>query len=411
MHYSSRHFQLAAVLLSGLLFVALPTIGYAADKADAIRKYQRSLIDDEITGSNVVMIYRDGKQIYHEAVQSGKKGDRDINDDTLFPIWSMTKPITTVAMMILHEQGKFDWDDEVSKYIPCMAKLTWRDGDEIKPCTKPLRIIHLMTHRSGWAYDVRPGYDPVYSPNFAFDTIFPNQTRFNDLQSYVEACAKHPLAFEPGTRYLYGVNQAIQGRLIEVITGMPFEAYLRKALFGPLGMKDTGFSMTAEQRTRFQPLWFNAGQLKGYTHLLDELSYSPKSQAHFGDAGLVSTMEDYARFCEMLTDGGVFRGKRIISQKSIETMTAKWSAGFPEEPDSFPPVPGYINGFSLFVLDDPSHHEPTAPKGIYGWAGYHNTHFWIDPKNYQFGLFMSRARSFNWEVGVGLRKIVYQKKP
>tara|TARA_Y100001933_G_scaffold46134_1_gene43962 strand:+ start:387 stop:1622 length:1236 start_codon:yes stop_codon:yes gene_type:complete len=407
MCYPSRFNQLAAIFICVSLFAALPTIGHAADKANAIRQFQQSLIDDEITGSNVVMIHRDGKWIYHEAVQSGKKGDRDIDAKTLFPIWSMTKPITTVAMMILHEHGKFDWNDEVSKYIPCMAKLTWRDGDEIKPCTKPLRIIHLMTHRSGWGYDVRPGYETVYSPNIAFDSIYPIQTRYDDLQSYVEACANHPLAFEPGTRYLYGINQAIQGRLIEVITGMPFEAYLRKVIFEPLGMKDTGFSMTAEQRSRFQPLWFNAGHLKGYTHLLDELSYSPKSRAHFGDGGLVCTMEDYARFCEMLMDGGVFRGKRIISQKSIDTMTAKWSAGFPEEPESFPPIPGYINGFSLFVLDDPSHHEPTVPKGIYGWVGYHNTHFWIDTKNRQFGLFMSRAREFNWEIGVGLRKVLY----
>ena len=233
----------------------------------------------------------------------------------------MTKPITTVAMMILHEQGMFDWNDEVYKYIPCMANLTWRDGDEIKPCTKPLRIIHLMTHRSGWDYDVRPGYKTVYSPNIAFDSVYPSQSRFDDLQSYVQACAKHPLAFEPGTQYLYGISQAIQGRIVEIITGVNFEAYLRKTLLEPLGMNDTGFSMTSEQRSRFQPLWINSGQLKGYTHLLDELSYSPKSQAHFGDGGLVSKMADYARFCEMLTHGGVFRGKRILSQKSIDTLS------------------------------------------------------------------------------------------
>ena len=143
MRYPSRFNQLAAIFICVSLFTALPTIGHAADKANAIRQFQQSLIDDEITGSNVVMIHRDGKRVYHEAVQSKKKGDRDIDTKTLFPIWSMTKPITTVAMMILHEQGKFDWNDEVSKYIPCMAKLTWRDGDEIKPCTKPLRIIHL----------------------------------------------------------------------------------------------------------------------------------------------------------------------------------------------------------------------------------------------------------------------------
>ena len=127
MRYSSRLNQLAAVFICVSLFIALPTTGHTADKSDAIRQFQKSLIDDEITGSNVVMIHRDGKRIYHKAVQSGKEGDRDIDSKTLFPIWSMTKPITTVAMMILHEQGKFDWDDEVSKFLPSMAKLTWRE--------------------------------------------------------------------------------------------------------------------------------------------------------------------------------------------------------------------------------------------------------------------------------------------
>ena len=412
MNHQAGTNPITTTLLSILFFAALPTAINASDSADAIHKFQKSLIEDEITGSNVVMIYRDGKRVYHKAAQSGKEGDRDIDADTLFPIWSMTKPITTVAMMTLHEQGKFDWDDKVSKYIPCLANLTWRDGDEIKPCTKPLRVIHLMTHRSGWQYDIHRDRDrtPVGVPNVAFDSVYPNQTRFNDLQSFVEACAKQPLEFEPGTRYLYGINQAILGRLIEVLTEMPFEAYLRKTIFEPLGMKDTGFSMDAERRSHFQPLWINSGHLKGFTYLLDELTYSPKSQAHFGGEGLVSTMEDYARFCEMLTHGGVFRGKRVISQKSIDTMTSRWSGGFPEEPDADIPIRGYTDGFSLFVLEDPSIHERNVPKGIFGWAGYHNTHFWIDPKNRQFGLFMSRARAFSWDIPIRLRKVVYEQK-
>ena len=410
MRLKNRANLVTVILCSSIFATALPLVSRATDKADSIRGYQQSLIKNEITGSNVVMIYRDGKRAYFQAVQSGKTGDRDIDASTLFPIWSMTKPITIVAMMTLYEQGKFDWDDEVSDYIPCMANLTWRDGDEIKPSTKPLRVIHLMTHRSGWRYNTHREYGPVYSPNFAFDSSYPNQTRFNDLQSFVESCAKEPLEFEPGTKYLYGINQAILGRLIEVLTEMPFETYLRKSIFEPLGMKDTSFSLDAERRARFQPLWINSGHLKGYTHLLDEMTYDPKSRAHFGGEGLVSSMEDYARFCEMLAHQGVFRGKRIISQKSISTMTARWSKGYPDEPNSFPPIRGYTNGFSFFVLDDPSVHEQNVPKGIYGWVGYHNTHFWIDPTNRQFGLFMSRARAFNWEVGVGLRKVVYAEQ-
>jgi CubicO group peptidase (beta-lactamase class C family) len=396
----------AAILMSTIIALTNSTSGQ--DLGEAINDYQQSLIEQEITGSNVVMIFKEGKKVYHQTVQSGLTGDQAIEEETIFPIWSMSKPITTVAMMMLHEEGKLNWDDEVSKFLPCFQSLTWRDGETIRPCTQPLKIIHLMTHRSGWTYDkIENGIDEGGVPNVAFDSIYPNQTRFNDLQSYVESCAKTPLAFEPGTKYLYGMNQGIQGRLIEVISGRPLEEFLQQRIFEPLGMTDTGFSMTPTQRERFQPLFINTGHLKGFTYLLDEMTYQTDSRAHFGDAGLVSTMEDYSRFCEMLVSGGQFRGKQIITPESIATMTKKWSSGFPEEANAFPELEGHYNGFSLFVLEDPSKKETRVPKGIYGWAGYHNTHFWIDPENEMFGLFMSRTRPFNWEIPIGLRNVVY----
>ena len=388
--------------------ITWPMACYSEDMDDAIRKFQQSLIVREITGSNVAMVYQDNKRLYHEAVQSKKEGDQNIDVNTLFPIWSMTKPITIVAMMKLHEQGKFDWNDPVFKYIPCFENLTFLDGNEIKPCHDQLRVIHLMTHRSGYRY-----YDsdplPKGVPNY--EAVHPNQSRYNDLETYVQAVAKQPLEFPPGTRYLYGINQAILGRLVEVLSGKDFETFLTDMIFTPLGMKDTSFTMDTKRRTRFQPLWINSSSLKGFTDLLDELTYSPDNKAHFGGEGLVSTMEDYARFCEMLVDGGVFRGKRIISEQSISTMTKKWSAAFPEEPNAEELLPGYVYGFSLFVLDDPSADNPNVSKGIYGWAGYHNTHFWIDPEKRMFGLFMSRAREFNWKIPLEFRKAVYGKKP
>jgi CubicO group peptidase (beta-lactamase class C family) len=157
-----------------------PMACYSEDMDDAIRKFQQSLIVREITGSNVAMVYQDNKRLYHEAVQSKKEGDQNIDVNTLFPIWSMTKPITIVAMMKLHEQGKFDWNDPVFKYIPCFENLTFLDGNEIKPCHDQLRVIHLMTHRSGYRY-----YDsdplPKGVPNY--EAVHPNQSRYNDLET------------------------------------------------------------------------------------------------------------------------------------------------------------------------------------------------------------------------------------
>ncbi|MCP4192667.1 MAG: beta-lactamase family protein [Planctomycetaceae bacterium] len=393
----------------GIVILA-SNLSSAEELNGVVRRYQQALIDQDQTGSNAVILFRDGRRICEQSVQSGKQGDRDVNSRTVFPIWSMSKPVTIVATMLLHEQGKFDWDDEVSAYIPCLKNLRYMENGRIKNCKEPLRIIHLMTHQSGWSYPrLENEIDVGAVPDVRFDSIYPNQTRFDNLQEFVEACARQPLAFEPGTRFLYGVNQAILGRLIEVVSGQSFEGFLQQEIFKPLGMIDTGFSLNAEQRARFQPLFINTGSLKGFTYLLDEMSYRPGSRACFGGEGLVSTMEDYARFCEMLLAGGVFRGERILSEDSIATMTKKWVSGYPQEANADAELAGHYFGFSLFILDVPEKKEKNVPRGIYGWAGYHNTHFWIDPENKMFGLFMSRARPFNWGIPFGLREIVYEQ--
>lgn len=392
-----------------------PTACHSEDMADAISKFQQSLIKDEITGSNVAMVFKDGQIIYRNVSNSGKKGDTAIHKDTIFPIWSMSKPITIVAMMTLHEKGLVKWDDPVSKYIPYFAKLRVKKGKLIEPCRNELKLIHLMTHRSGYKYYGREFLLERGSGlgEATYEGPQPNQIKYNNLDKFVKDVAAQPLEFEPGTQYLYGVNQAILGRIIEVVSGQSFFGYLKQAIFDPLGMHNTKFYLTKEELKNFQILYINSGDLKGFSYSMDSfITYAKDNNAHFGGEGLVSTMDDYSRFCEMLVGGGVFRGKRIISEKSIKTMTKKWSAAFPEEPlDTVGLPPGYVYGFSLFVLDDPSADNPNVSKGIYGWAGYHNTHFWIDPEKRMFGLFMSRAREFNWKISLEFREAVYGKNP
>ena len=363
---------------------------------DEIIAVQEALIEDEVTGSNIVIVWHDGDEIHRSVRNSTRQGDRDITERTLFPIWSMSKPITIVAMLTLHEQGLFKWDDPVSKYIPCFAELTVRDGETTRPATTPLRIIDLMTHRSGYGYFTWDGTPPLSHEPHTW------QTRHEDLQEFCEVAAKYPLEFDPGTEYLYGINQAILGRLVEVLSGMSFAKYLETAIFEPLGMTETSFILDEERRARFQPLWINVDNLKGYTHLLDELNYDPTSRAHFGGEGLVSCPADYARFCEMLVNDGVFRGTRLISQESIDEMTTSHSE------DIFPGMmDGMDMGFSVFILKDPAAEGSKAPETTYGWSGYHNTHFWIDPSNDIFAVFMTRAREFNSDIPVRLRKAVY----
>ena len=384
-----------------LLIAGPPAEGLAGsippDLKRGIEALQSELIDDQITGSNVVIVVKDGQTLCRSTVNSGRPGDRDITDRTLFPIWSMSKPITIVAMLTLHEQGLFQWDDPVSRFLPCFANLMVRDGDSIRPAKTPLRIIDLMTHRSGYVY-----YPNLPGIPARHDQPQQSQTRFKDLQEFCETAAAYPLEFDPGTQYAYGINQAILGRLVEVLSGRHFSGYLDATIFQPLGMTDTSFVLDAERRARFQPLFVNSGELKGYTNLLDELNYDPDSRAHFGGEGLVSSPADYARFCEMLVNGGEFRGTRIVSEASMKEMTTIHSK------DIFPDfLPGMDMGFSVFVLSDPTADGSEAPDGLFGWSGYHNTHFWIDRENDLFVIFMTRAREFSFEIPRRLRQLVY----
>ena len=368
----------------------------SATLAQDVRAVQEALIEERITGGNVARVWHDGELLYEGVVDSGRDGDAAITDDTLFPIWSMSKPITTVAMLLLHEQGLFAWDDPVAKYIPAFGDLKVKDGDGARPAVEPLSIRHLMTHRSGYVYYAlgTPSLHERPSPT--------NQARFADLAEFAEVAAAHPVEFEPGSQYAYGINQAILGCLAEVVTGKSFDVVLAELIFEPLGMTETSFHLGGDRRDRFQPLYINSGALEGFSRgFLDELNYDPGSRAFFGGEGLVSCMADYANFCEMLACGGVFRGRRVLSEESLAEMTTLSTEQIPGMTE------GFGMGFSVFVAHDAGPEGSGAPDGIFGWAGYHNTHFWIDRENRLYGLFMSRAREFNFDIPPRLRRAVY----
>ena len=364
-------------------------------ESNPINKFQKQLIEDETTGSNVAMVFKDDKIIYKQVVNSGKDGDKDINDDTIFPVWSMSKPITTVAMMSLFEDGLIDFSDNVSDYIPSFKNIKCKGKiDQIYKCQNCLKIIHLMTHRSGYKY-----YNwKIYrlQPEEAMGRYI-SHDKYDNLEDFVEDLAKEPLEYEPGTQYVYGLNQAILGRIIEVVTKKSFYEYLKEKIFEPLGMKNTKFYLTAEDRNQFQPLFLNSQSIKEFTNSFDELKYEINNHAYFGGEGLVSTLEDYAKFCRMLLNNGELNGNRIISKNSIDIMTEKHSDG----------DDGFYNAFSLFVLEDPQEDGRNSSKGIYGWSGYHNTHFWIDNEKNLFGLFMTRAREYSQDIQNDFREAVY----
>ena len=367
------------------LFFVFASINSVYSQFEEIQSFQKSLIENETTASNVALVYKDGAVIYHNTENPRETNGKPIDNNTIFPIWSMSKPITIVSMMILHERGLVDFEDKVSKYIPEFEALQCKGEDGVYECKEDLTLFHLMTHRSGYGYYGNPQF-------------FTSTVKYDNLEDFVSDVAAHPVEFEPGSKYLYGINMAILGRVVEVVTEKSFDEFLKKEIFDPLNMDDTKFYLTESDRKRFQPLYINNGSIKGFTNDLDELSYDPNNKAFFGGEGLTSTLDDYSNFCQMLLNGGTFKGQKIISQESIDMMTQPYTK---IEGDPFD------YGFSLFVLRDPVLDGTNSSKGIFGWSGYHNTHFWIDQERNLFGLFMTRAREFSNDIQKEFRRAVY----
>ena len=376
-----------------ILLIFLITSCNSNIEKNRILEFQKNLVKTEQAASNVAMVFKENKIVYNNIFNSEKEGDKEITDNTIFPIWSMSKPITITAVMTLLEKGLIDLDDDVSKYIPAFNTLNCKNSNgEIYQCENQLKLIHLMTHRSGYGYYGNPQW-------------FTSTVKYNNLVDFVNDVAKHPVEFEPGSDYLYGLNMAILGRIIEVVTEKTFYEYLKETVFDPLEMNETKFYLTKDERQRFQPLFINSNSLLGFTNYLDEMSYDIDNRAYFGGEGLVSTMSDYANFCKMLLNRGTYNGNKIISSASIDMMTSKYSVGKPNEFASIGDP--FYYGFSLFVLDDIELDGTNSSKGIYGWSGYHNTHFWIDDEKQLFGLFMTRAREFSFDLQKEFRRAVY----
>jgi CubicO group peptidase (beta-lactamase class C family) len=367
------------------IFFFFASISNVYSQFEKIETFQKNLIEDEITASNVALVFKDSEILYHHIENSKNPNAKAIDNNTIFPIWSMSKPITIVAMLILHENGLINFEDKVSKYIPEFENLKCKGDDGIYKCKKDLTLFHLMTHRSGYKYYGNPEY-------------FTSTLKYDNLKDFASDVANHPVEFEPGSKYEYGINMAILGRVAEVVSNKNFYEFLKFEIFDPLEMNETKFHLTESDRENFQALYINDETIKGFTNELDELTYDINNKAYFGGEGLVSTLNDYSSFCQMLLNGGTFKEQKIISQESIDMMTKPYS----KDDDN-----GFEIGFSFFVLTDPDRDGTKSPKGIFGWAGYHNTHFWIDSENDLYGVFMTRARDFSFEISKDFRRAVY----
>jgi CubicO group peptidase (beta-lactamase class C family) len=319
--------------------------------------------------------------------------------DTIFRIYSMTKPITSVALMMLHERGIFSLADPVHRYFPTWEGLrVYRYGRHphflTEPAGRPMTIRDLLNHTSGLSYHISER-SPVDEAYRAVDIGAPTTT----LRDMVERLATLPLEFSPGTRWSYSIATDVIGHLVELLSGQRFDDYLRTQIFEPLGMTDTGFTVPADKIERFAA---NYTRLPGSTDatLMDDPADSPYTRPKIklsGGGGLVSTAADYLRFCEMLRRGGELDGKRILGPRTIAYMTTNHLPGGGDlaglaTAGSFSETryEGVGFGLGFYVVIDPVRAQiPTSP-GEYGWGGMASTAFWVNPADDLVVIFLTQ---------------------
>jgi len=329
----------------------------------------------------------------------------------------MSKPITSVAAMMLHEEGLFQLKDPVSKFIPSFAESrVYRSGSfqapVTEPLTEPMRIWHLLTHSSGLTYGFHNSHatDAMYR-NDGFEWGTPAGL---DLADCCDRWAALPLAFQPGSEWNYGVSTDVLGRVVEVVSGQPFDEFLRERIFDPLGMDDTDFWVPDDKRDRFAELYFRNPETKQATKMpAPALTKRPTMLG--GGGGLCGTASDYLRFTQMLMNRGELDGERILGSRTVDYMTTNHLPGnadleafgrplFAET--TFDGV-GFGLGFSV-VLDEAANKVPGS-AGTYSWGGAASTIFWNDPVEEITALFLTQLLpSSTYPIRPQLQQLVSQ---
>lgn len=381
------------------------------------RHFDRYLEDRRLPGF-LVVVTRGGKVAYvaHHGYRDLEAG-APVETDTLFRIYSMTKPVTSVAAMICYERGLIALDDPLSKFIPEFAETrVFSGGSPLEPETvalnEPVRIWHLLTHTAGLTYGwmARHPVDAMYrAAGFAWDT-----PRDLDLAGCCRALAELPLLCQPGTAWHYSVATDVLGRVVEVASGLALERFFTEEVLGPLGMKETAFFVAGQAIERLAVLYspdLVSGRATRATFLAHAALRRPR--APLGGSGLVSTAGDYHRFTQMLLGRGQLEGTRLLGPRTVSYMTRNHLPGGAELAQFGDPIGeqaeegvGFGLGFSVVV--DPAALKVTSSAGEYGWGGAASTVFWVDPAEELTVLFFTQLLpSTTYPIRRQLKQLVY----
>lgn len=385
-------------------------VGMSSQRLSHVTTAVQKLIDDRQVAGAVTVVARRGKIVYFEAAgRRDLEANRPMERDSILRFYSMTKPITSAAVMMLVDEGKIDLDAAVAEYLPEFNDVrvfveSRANGVATEPARRPPTVRDLLRHTAGLTYGIfgNTPIDQLYNRANLLD-------RSGSLAAMSTKLGAIPLLHQPGTRWNYSISSDLLGRLVEVVARQPFDEFLSQRVFQPLDMRDTGFFVPAQQLDRFATVYGPdaTGGLRA-SDKPETSQFRTRPGLVSGGGGSVSTARDYLRFCTMIANGGELNGKRLLRRESIAEMTKDQ---LPAEafPIAFGPARregvGFGLGFSVQVATSPS--SGAARLGEYGWGGAASTHFWISPKDELVVVALQQFMPFSTRLEQSIKPLVY----
>lgn len=352
------------------------------------RHFARYVDDGRLAG--YLLAVARGGQVAHFSTRGwcDKEAGRPVESDTLWRMHSMTKPITSVAAMMLNEEGLFELTDPIARYLPAFAApQVYQSGEgadiKTRPAEEPVRIWHLLTHTAGLTHSLYRD-NPVAALYRTAGLRSGGTPQDMDLAAACDLYAGLPLQFEPGSEWNYSIAANILGRLIEVVSGKPLDEFLAQRIFGPLGMSDAGFFVGEDQADRLAAHY--GADKKGKATRIPGLPVLRRPQFLSGGAGLIASALDYHRFMEMLRRRGELDGVRLLGPRTVDYMVANHLPGnsdirsFSGSAHDIPAFDGVGFGFGMSVTVSPVKHKVLSSVGEFGWSGAESTTFWVNPR-------------------------------
>jgi CubicO group peptidase (beta-lactamase class C family) len=401
---------LAAANVFSLQAAEIPTatpedVGMSSQKLARVDETLEGMVEQKRLAGGTVVIARRGKIVHFKSYGLADiEKQRPMKNDAIMRFYSMSKAITSAAVMILADEGKLDVNDAVSKHIPELAGVKVATAEGLVASKREVTIADLLRHTAGYTY----GGSPQAASDAAFRKADPLDYQ-RTVGQMSERLADVPLAFQPGEDWNYGISIDVLGRVIEVASGQKLDTFLKQRIFKPLGMKDTGFFVPENKHDRFAQVYNSDG--KGKLTVGDNeggRNFAKPRAFLSGGGGLVSTARDYLRFLMMIQQGGTFDGKRIVSEKSAQLMTTS------QLPDGVPHIyfgdqqrVGVGFGFGFSVREKMSDWDPTGRVGEYGWGGLASTHYWVSPKDDLIVITLEQTLPYSFMTEFAVKGLIY----